>query len=90
MSSNKKSSKEKNNRRNDKSTGGSWSSKARGDEEALRTNVFDYGRQEKMNQYNKTLEAIISHVGRSYNQPGNLISSLRELKKGYSNSTNGT
>ena len=49
-----------------------WSSKAKGDEEALKTNVFDYGQQGKMNQYNKTFEAIISYIGRSYIKPGEM------------------
>ena len=52
-------------------------SRACGDEEALGSNVFDYGRLNKMNQFNKTLEAIISHIGRTYTQSGNIISSIR-------------
>ena len=59
----------------------SWSSRAKWDEESLGTNVLDYGQQGKMNQFNKTFEAIISHIGRTYHQPGNVISSLRSGRK---------
>ena len=52
----------------------------KGDEEALGYNVFDYGKANSQNQFNKTFEAIISHIGRSYPQPGNIIKSLREEK----------
>ena len=48
----------------------------KGDEEALGYHVFDYGRANNQNQYNKTLEAIISHIGRTYTQPGNIITSI--------------
>ena len=48
----------------------------KGDEEALGYNVFDYGRANNQNQYNKTLETIISHIGRTYTQPGNIITSI--------------
>ena len=54
---------------------------SKGDEEGLGYNVFDYGKANNQNQYNKTFEAIISHIGRSYSQPGNIIKSLREGKK---------
>ena len=57
-----------------------WSSKVKGDEESLGNYVFDYGQQGKMNQYNKTFEAIISYIGRTYSQPGNAISSLRAVR----------
>ena len=55
------------------------SSKAKGDEESLGNNVFDYEQQGKMNQYNKTLEAILSFIGRTYTQPGNVIRSIWAL-----------
>ena len=73
----KKNNQEKKNRK----TGcTAWSSRVKGDEEALGNNVFDYGQQGKMNQFNKTFEAIISHIGRTYPQPGNVIKSLRNEK----------
>ena len=76
---NKKNNQNKNPRRNPRAgqSGGMKTYRACGDEEALGTNVFDYGQLNKMNQFNKTLEAIISHIGRTYNQSGNIISSIR-------------
>ena len=49
----------------------------KGDEESLGYNVFDYGRLNH-NQYNKTLEAILSLIGQTYSQPGNTITSIRQ------------
>ena len=37
-------------------------SRMKGDEEGLGYNVFDYGKANNQNQYNKTFEAIISHI----------------------------
>ena len=76
---NKKSNQNRNPRQNPRASqsGGMKVSRACGDEEALGTNVFDYGQLNKMNQFNKTLEAIISHIGRTYTQSGNIISSIR-------------
>ena len=54
---------------------------SKGDEEALGYNVFDYDKANNQNQYNKTFEAIISHIGCTYHQPGNIIKSPREGKK---------
>ena len=77
----------------------SWSSRVKGDEESLGTNVFDYGQQGKMSQYSKTFKAIISHIGRIYSQPSNVIVSLRSGHKvdipelatpTYKNDTTGT
>ena len=39
--------------------------------------MFDYGKANNQNQFNKTLEAIISHIGHNYRQPGNIITSIR-------------
>ena len=52
----------------------------KGDEELLGTDVFDYGKHNQ-NQYNKTLEAILSLIGRTFSQPGNTITSIRKLEK---------
>ena len=52
----------------------------KGDEEALGYHVFDYGKANSQNQFNKTFEAIISHIGQTYPQPWNVIKSLREKK----------
>lgn len=49
----------------------------KGDDEDLGYNVFDYGKANNQNQFTKTLEAIISHIGRNYRQPGNIIISIR-------------
>ena len=49
----------------------------KGGEEDLGYNVFDYGKANNQNQFNKTLEAIISHSGCNYRQPGNIITSIR-------------
>ena len=65
----------KNNRKNE----GSYRA-PKGDEESLGSDVFDYGKHNQ-NQYNKTLEAILSLVGRTFPQPGNTITSLRKLEK---------
>ena len=64
-----------------KNYGGSRGYKPKGDEESLGTNIFDYGRANNQNQYNKTLEAVISFIGRTYSQPGNIIKSIRKLQK---------
>ena len=50
----------------------------KGDEETLGSNVFDYGKHNQ-NQFNKTLEAILSLIGRTFPQPGNTITSIRRL-----------
>ena len=39
--------------------------------------MFDYGKLNNQNQYNKTLAAIISYIGQTYSQPGNIITSMR-------------
>ena len=52
----------------------------KGDEEALGYHVFDYGKANSQNQFSKTFEAIISHIGQTYPQPGNVIKSLRNEK----------
>ena len=49
-------------------TSGLKTSRAGRDEEALGSDVFDYSCLNKMNQFNKTLEAIISHIGRTQTQ----------------------
>ena len=53
----------------------------KGDEEALGYHVFDYGKANSQNQFNKTFEAIISHIGQTYPQPGNAIKSLCKEKE---------
>ena len=53
----------------------------KGDEEDLGYHVFDYGKANNQNQFNKTLEAIISHIGRNYRQPGNIITSKRNKQE---------
>ena len=53
----------------------------KGDDKALGYHVFDYGKVNSQNQFNKTFEAIISHIGQTYPQPGNVIKSLREEKE---------
>ena len=52
----------------------------KGDEDSLGSDVFDYGKHNQ-NQYNKTLEAILSLIGRTFSQPGNTITSMRKLEK---------
>ena len=64
-----------NNKKSGSSAGGYKGPK--GDEETLGYNVFDYGKLNH-NQYNKTLEAILSLIGRTYPQPGNTITSIRQ------------
>ena len=49
----------------------------KGDEEGMGYHVYDYGKANNQNQYNKTFEAVISFIGRNYKQPGNIITSLR-------------
>ena len=53
----------------------------KGDEEELGYHVFDYGKANNQNPFNKTLEAIISHIGRNYRQPGNIITSIRNKQE---------
>ena len=60
MSSGKKSNKGGNSKQ---STRPSRPYSPKGDEEALGYHVFDYGKLNNQNQYNKTLEAIISYIG---------------------------
>ena len=50
----------------------------KGAEEALGYHVFDYGKANNQNQYNKTFEAILGHIGRHYSQSGNIIISMRQ------------
>ena len=50
----------------------------KGDEVTLGSNVFVYGKHNQ-NQYNRTLEAILSLIGRTFPQPGNTITSIRKL-----------
>ena len=38
----------------------------KGDEDALGYHVFDYGKDNSQNQFNKTFEAIISYIGQTY------------------------
>ena len=59
---------------------GESSYRPKGDEESLGSEVFDYGRHNQ-NQYNRTLEAILSLIGRTFSQPGNTITSIRKLEK---------
>ena len=54
---------------------------SKGDKEELGYHVFDYGKANNQNQFNKTLEAIISHIGRNYRQPGNIITSIRNKQE---------
>ena len=61
-----------------KSAGSPYKPKGpKGDEEALGYHVFDYGKANNQNQYNKTFEAILGHIGRNYSQSGNIITSMR-------------
>lgn len=55
--------------------------KLQGDEPALGSNVFKYKRLNNLNQYTQTLEAIISLIGRTYKQPREIITSIREKSK---------
>ena len=50
----------------------------KGTEEALGHHVFDYGKANNQNQYNKTFEAILGHIGQNYLQSGNIITSMRQ------------
>ena len=50
----------------------------KGAEEALGYHVFDYGKANNQNQYNKTFEAILGHIGCNYSQSGNIITSMRQ------------
>lgn len=63
-----------------KKTNGGGEYKPRGDEEVLGYNVFDYGKHNQ-NQDNKTLETILSLIGRTYQQPSNTITLIRRLRK---------
>ena len=50
----------------------------KGDEEALGYHVFDYGKANNQNQYNKTFDTILGHIGCNYSQSGNIITSMRQ------------
>ena len=50
---------------------------SKGDEESLGYHVFGYGTANDQNQYNKTLETIISFIGRNHKQSGNIITLIR-------------
>ena len=53
----------------------------KGEKEELGYHAFDYGKANNQNQFNKMLEAIISHIGRNYRQPGNIITSIRNKQE---------
>ena len=58
---------------------GKSSYRPKGDEESLGSDVFDYGKHNQ-NQFNRTLKAILSLIGRTFSQPRNTITSIRKLE----------